>query len=502
MKKLSNYLDNKKVILVILLIVSILILLICSKNSLLYPYNDWVDGHAFFTMGKGMFNGKVPYKDLFEQKGPLLYLIYGIGYLISHDTFLGIYILEVISYTIFGYFLFKIARNYLNQFYSLLIAIMTLAIISGSISFVQGGSAEEFCLPFIASSMYSFIKIINENNFENKYLLINGAIAGCISLIKFNLLGFWFIWMALYFFKLISLKEIKKAFISCVYFLVGMFIPIFISIVYFTINGALKDYYDVYIIFNLTAYSTTIDLKTRILNMLSAIFQQMKYNRTIYILLCLGFVNCLTTKTYKNIWINIFILLSFIFLMIGVYIGGVPFIYYFLCFEAYIIFGFILIFSIIQKYLDKQIISLVILCMGIMFSMHYSLKSPNRSYMNIPQSAYAQYVFKDIIEASKNKTLLNYDNLDGGFYTTCNIVPNVKYFMRQNVGYDRYPQIIDGQRYAIKNKETEFVVIREYFENEGYRKNIPYLNDNYKEIKKCKQLYEGMEFTYYLYCLK
>ena len=102
MKKLSNYLDNKKVILTILLIVSILTLLICSKNSPLYPYNDWVDGNAFFTMGKGMFNGKVPYKDLFEQKGPLLYLIYVIGYLISHDTFLGVYLLEVISYTIFN----------------------------------------------------------------------------------------------------------------------------------------------------------------------------------------------------------------------------------------------------------------------------------------------------------------------------------------------------------------------------------------------------------------
>lgn len=52
MKKLSNYLDNKKVILAILLIVSILTLLICSKNSPLYPYNDWVDGNAFFYNGK------------------------------------------------------------------------------------------------------------------------------------------------------------------------------------------------------------------------------------------------------------------------------------------------------------------------------------------------------------------------------------------------------------------------------------------------------------------
>ena len=54
----------------------------------------------------------------------------------------------------------------------------------------------------------------------------------------------------------------------------------------------------------------------------------------------------------------------------------------------------------------------------------------------------------------------------------------------------------------MKNDGMDEMNIREYFENEGYRKNIPYLNDNYEEIKKCKQLYEGMEFTYYLYCLK
>lgn len=54
----------------------------------------------------------------------------------------------------------------------------------------------------------------------------------------------------------------------------------------------------------------------------------------------------------------------------------------------------------------------------------------------------------------------------------------------------------------LKIREIEFVVIREYKDTIGYRKNIPYLNINYKEIKKFKQLYEGMDFTYYLYCLK
>ena len=87
MKKLSNYLDNKKVIIAILLVASIFTLLICSKNSPLYPYNDWVDGNAFFTMGKGMFNGKVPYKDLFEQKKPCSFSFNGRSFSFNGRSF-------------------------------------------------------------------------------------------------------------------------------------------------------------------------------------------------------------------------------------------------------------------------------------------------------------------------------------------------------------------------------------------------------------------------------
>ena len=66
--KRKKILDNRLFIIFFCFITSFLILLICSKSSPLYPFNDWVDANAFFTMGKGLFNGKVLYKDLFEQK--------------------------------------------------------------------------------------------------------------------------------------------------------------------------------------------------------------------------------------------------------------------------------------------------------------------------------------------------------------------------------------------------------------------------------------------------
>lgn len=100
-------------------IVALVALLITSKNSFLYVFNDWEDANAFFTVGKSWFNGVLPYKELFEQKGPLLYLIYGLGYLISNKTFHGVFILEVLSFTVFLYYLHKIFNLYFEEKYSL-----------------------------------------------------------------------------------------------------------------------------------------------------------------------------------------------------------------------------------------------------------------------------------------------------------------------------------------------------------------------------------------------
>ena len=58
---------------------------VCSKSSPLYPMNDWVDVNCFFTVGRGITHGMVPYLDLYEQKGPLIYFLYALAALISES---------------------------------------------------------------------------------------------------------------------------------------------------------------------------------------------------------------------------------------------------------------------------------------------------------------------------------------------------------------------------------------------------------------------------------
>ncbi len=54
-----------------------------------------------------MARGLVPYRDLFEQKGPLVYALHALASLISRQTFLGVYLLEIISLTVYLVLMWK-----------------------------------------------------------------------------------------------------------------------------------------------------------------------------------------------------------------------------------------------------------------------------------------------------------------------------------------------------------------------------------------------------------
>lgn len=201
---------------------AILFLTICSKNSYLYPFNNWDDPNSFFTMGKGMANGCIIYKDLFEQKGPLLYVMHAIAYIISNRTFIGIFLFEVLSFTVFLYFVAKIMSLYVRKVHALWGIPLISFVILSSYVFIAGDSAEEFCLPFLAISLYYLIDYYKNdypNPMSTKKVIINGIIAGCVLWIKYNLLGFWLGFAGFLCIGLLLNKKVKEAFLTGIYFL-------------------------------------------------------------------------------------------------------------------------------------------------------------------------------------------------------------------------------------------------------------------------------------------
>ena len=76
-----------------------LMLLFVSQCSPLYPINLWDDANCLLTVGRVMRRGGVLYRDIYEQKGPLLYLIHALAACVSDTSFWGVYALEIPALT-------------------------------------------------------------------------------------------------------------------------------------------------------------------------------------------------------------------------------------------------------------------------------------------------------------------------------------------------------------------------------------------------------------------
>lgn len=325
---------------------AILFLTICSKNSFIYPFNNWDDPNSFFTMGKGMVNGCIIYRDLFEQKGPLLYLIHAIAYIIQNRTFIGIFLFEIISFSVFLYFTSKIMSLYVRKIHALWGIPLISFVILSSYVFIAGDSAEEFCLPFLAISFYymlNYYKNIYPNKMPTKQVILNGIIAGCVLWIKYNLLGFWLGFTAFICIGLLINKKVKEAFLTGIYFLLGMGISSLPWLIYFGINGALYDMFYVYFFVNISSYSAQSSIIKRLITALKDAFMYVKNLWLCSGITLIGYVYMLISKkNIPNLYGKIALTITILISVIGVYYGA-NHIYYFLILMVFMILGLIAI---------------------------------------------------------------------------------------------------------------------------------------------------------------
>ena len=110
-----------------------------------------------------MMKGLVTYRDIYEQKGPLLYFLHGLAYFISRNSFTGVYILEVLAFGAFLKSIISILRHF-HIGLPCLLAVILGALILSSPAFGLGDSAEELCLPFILWSLYYLLKLSSSDN--------------------------------------------------------------------------------------------------------------------------------------------------------------------------------------------------------------------------------------------------------------------------------------------------------------------------------------------------
>jgi hypothetical protein len=135
------------------------------------------DSSVFKIMGQAILHGKIPYVDLFDHKGPMLYAIQTFGlWLIPGRN--GLFILAVISLSISIACWYKSARLFTTPAKSI-IAIL-LALQTYYFYAEYGNLSEDWNIPFISVAYYMILSILFKDT-TPKFLL-NGIIVGlCLS---------------------------------------------------------------------------------------------------------------------------------------------------------------------------------------------------------------------------------------------------------------------------------------------------------------------------------
>ena len=488
----------------VLISTSILCITICSKSSPIYPFNNWDDANCFFTVGKSITNNIVMYKDIFEQKGPLLYFIHTLAYLISHTTFIGVYFFELITCFLFLFISYKTLRLFIdsNVIYSIPIIAV---IIYSSRALSHGGSAEEFCLPCVALCNYFGIKALKNNeNINWKNWLVVGVTSGAVLWIKFSLLGFYIgfgIVFAILYIKKRQIKCLFQAFLSLVIGIVAVSLPI---LLYFIINNAGFDLFEVYFYDNLFIY--TVNSTGNILyNFFDNLYHGFTSFAANYIL---GIIMIIAGIIYLIIYlllvrkrhaILIYCVVTILCTFLLIYSGGRDYQYYSFLFSIYVPFGILLFHSLVRIF-TNGIFKIhtkkryIIIPLGVVIyssCLIFMFESSANTYMlKYSKEDMPQFKFNEVISQTENPTLLNYGFLDGGFYTVSNIMPNCKYFCGLNIPYNEIKKTQDD---FIENEMIDYVVTRGNPLSKSQQVHYKYVRSAVFETT------ENHYSTYYLY---
>ena len=465
----------------ICLLLSAVFLLICTKSSPLYPLNDWVDANIYFTIGKGMMHGYVPYLDLYDQKGPVAFLLYGLASLVSGTSFFGVYLLEALAFGAFLYASYKTLSLYSKK------AVWALPVIAacvlGSMSFSHGGSFEELMAPLLAFSLYDSIRYF-KTEFPKPVSLgmiaRNAALAGVILFGKFTLLAFYIAWMGVIAISLLTVREWKRAVSASLLFLAVMFAMGIPWVIYFGANGALGTFFHYYFYQNMFGYSY---LESPILpNMILAIVKSVGAfslrNPQISLLIALGLGWLISRKreAVKPLE-KINLVLLFGMISVGIYMGGPGYRYYGLALTPFMALGFIPVFTLINRLVAKlkkpvgaRIKPLLYAVLSAAMLLAAFATTDNRYLLLYPRAQTPQASFAETMREQKTESeisLFCYAFPDGGFYLAANVIPAYRYFATSNVGL---PEIGQAQTGYVADRSAEFIVTRNRDETpKGYR---------------------------------
>ena len=499
--KSLNYKNEIKRILLIVLLSTLFLLIFSDDTSPLAKYWYGRDSSLYMLFGKALNHGLLPYKDVFDHKGPYYFFLQQIGQFIWEGKN-GIFILQIINLSLVLFFLYKIFNlvvDSTNFRFKNLYFLPILFILAGTLE--GGDDNEEFALSFLVISLYFFIKYLkhcDNGKYSHNPIIagIYGLFFGFIAFSRINNSGYLCAIILSIFIILVCHKEVKNIFQNIICFIIG-FLIVVVPIMYFYYkNGILEDMLYSCFVFAFQ-YSSKIALSTRIKSYIFGV--TFFYVIPMFIPIILLIISKQTKTRYF-----LFAVISTVATFVATFVGY-NFPHYYILTVPNIVYSiFIYIYS--KQYIDtkcylknKAVIAialLVILGQGYRAAMDFASSMVHIIDVNITYKKWGYYKYYteqsvDIVNhiPDDEKDSIWGHGIQSRFYMRTNIYPCIKYYDFVDMYFEENLGDVKNKIMTLLNDSKPKWVITPKKEAVIPEEISQFIDDNYKLS------YENEEFN-------
>ncbi len=160
---------------------TVIVITFCPASHLPYP-----DSGVFLYIGEQILHHRLPYVDIFDHKGPVIFYLNALGLLIGHGSVWGVWIIEVVSLfsaTYLGYRVIHALFGVFAAFWASLLWLISLLYV------IEGGNlTEEYALALQFLCLYILLQFQQKKSSIWQAVLI-GMATGMLFLLRANLIG-------------------------------------------------------------------------------------------------------------------------------------------------------------------------------------------------------------------------------------------------------------------------------------------------------------------------
>lgn len=442
-------------------------MILISPDSYLHDLFGRGDSSWFYLCGKAWMCGMDPYVDFSDSKGPLLWLIYGIGYLLAPESYTGVMWLSVLCYTATLYITYRTLRLWL-QTHSAWIgtALMFCAYLNPLLHYEV--RAEDFCLPWLLLAMYVLARSVWGDTPTprqwNRYALAAGMAMGATLMIKFSITASVGI-LALS----LLIASRRRALLLAAMMLLGTAMAVLPFVLYFALHGHLSQFIYEYFVLTFITTSHWTDSQLFIFGFISLYMW-----RTALAVLVVTVAGTLLARGMLTRW-RWWPTLAFMAVFF-ITVQNCTCEYYLSTDAPFLIFGVAaLLLRIPRRWIPTTqwgTSTIVALTLALLVYVNYEKYDKIGNWRWQQSEAAAEY--HDLADNVQGKSptmvwlgFFDAQDVPGG------ALPGCKYFARQD---GETQQMLDNAKKAISDRQTQYVVVNgddtdncRWVENCGYR---------------------------------